>query len=329
MSSGIDQRLEDRVSQHMSRDFAFLRVERTVGEAIREIRENPPPGRIIYFYVVDAERRLKGVVPTRALLLNSPEVPVAHIMVPNVIAIPESATVLEACEFFVLHRFLAFPVVDAERRMVGVVDVDLYTKELGEIEASERGDDLFQLIGVHLVEAQQLSSVAAFKHRFPWLLCNVVGGTIAALLSGVFQTELETLVALALFIPVVLSLAEGVSIQSVSLALQVLHGRRPTLQMLLTRLGRELRTGLLLGVASAGLVACVALVWKGNFSLGVCVLAGISGGVTFAAAFGLSLPNVLRLLNRDPQVASGPIALVGSDVVTLLIYFSVARLLLG
>ena len=326
--AALSAELNDVVTKHMSTQFARIESQRTVAEALDEVRAQTISGRIIYFYVVDGGGRLQGVVPTRSLLLSPPERPITEIMIRNVIAIPTTATVLEACEFFTLHRLLAFPVVDEERRIMGVVDVELYTDELDEIEQSERLDDLFQLIGVHLVEAQQGSAVTSFKLRFPWLLCNIGGGVLAAFLSGMFQAELERAVALALFIPVVLSLAEGVSIQSVSLALQVLHGTRPTWRSMALRLKREMGTGLLLGLVSSTIVALVAWAWIGEPRVALCILVGIAGGVSSAAVVGLALPNLLRLLNRDPQVAAGPVALVSSDVVTLLIYFNLARLLI-
>ena len=104
--------LSDPIAQHMRTDLARLRVDSTVGEALGELRQSPPPARIVYFYVVDDDGRLKGVMPARALLLSPPETRIAEIMLKSVIALPADATVLDACEFFVLHRFLAFPVVD-------------------------------------------------------------------------------------------------------------------------------------------------------------------------------------------------------------------------
>ncbi|HXG11972.1 MAG TPA: magnesium transporter [Gemmataceae bacterium] len=321
--------LEEPVTRHMRRDFVRLHVKQTIGEALASIRQNPPKERVIYFYVVDDDDRLQGVVPTRRLLLNPPETLVADVMVREVISIPMRATVLEACEFFTLYRLLAFPVVDEDRHVVGVVDVELYTTELSELDRSERNDYLFQLIGVHLAEAQLASPVASFRSRFPWLLCNIAGGVLAAFLSGVFEKELQKAVALALFIPVVLALAESVSIQSVSLSLQLLFGQQPTLKTLLPKLRKELLVGLLLGLASGTLVGLVAILWLGQFQVMLCVLGGIAGGVTGAAVIGVAMPNVLRILQRDPQVAAGPIALASTDMVTLLIYFNLARWLLG
>lgn len=313
----------------MRTDFARLAPDQTVGEAIRAARATPPEGRIIYFYVLDGEDRLVGVVPTRRLLLSDDTVRIREIMVQRVVAIPASATVLDACEFFLLHRLLAFPVVDPERGMLGVVDVDLYTDELADLDRREDLDDLFQLIGVNYQASQSRSPVAAFAGRFPWLVANIAGGLVAAFLSGLFRDELERAVALAMFIPVVLALAESVSIQSVSIALQRLHGGRPTVAGLLRDLRTESATGFLLGGAAASAVTMVALAWLGQGPVMLALLGGITGGVTAAAVIGLAIPNVLRLLAREPQVAAGPIALAATDMVTLTVYLCLARWLLN
>ena len=149
--------LNDPVVQHMRTELARLRVDHTVGQALEAIRQSPPPVRIVYFYVVDGAGRLQGVIPTRALLLSPPETRIADIMLKSVIAIPTEATVLDACEFFVLHRFLAFPVVDAQRRLIGAIDVELYTDELRDL-GGGLSDDLFQLVGMHLTRARQLQN---------------------------------------------------------------------------------------------------------------------------------------------------------------------------
>lgn len=329
MPSAAASHLADPVTRHMRADFARLALDQTVGEAIAAARALPPEGRIIYFYVLDAAGRLAGVVPTRRLLLSPDATPIRDVMVTRVVTIPAAATVLDACEFFLLHKLLAFPVVDDERRMLGIVDVDLYTEELADVDRREDLDDLFQLIGVHFEDSHARSPVAAFKSRFPWLLANIAGGIMAAFLSGLFQAELEKAVALALFVPVVLALAESVAIQSVSIALQRLHGRPPSLGGILRAVRHESLTGMLLGAASAAAVALVALAWLGQRAVAAALLGGITGGVVCAAAIGVAMPNLLRLFAREPQVAAGPVALAATDMVTLVIYFSLARQLLG
>ena len=159
--------LNDPVSRHLHQDFAQILVSQTVGEALDGLRRHPPQGRILYLYVVDDQGRLAGVVPTRRLLLAAPEQAVAEIMVRQVVALPARMTVLEACEFFIQHRFLAFPVVDEGRRLIGVVDVELYTDEVTELEGGRGRDDLFQLLGVHAKGARDGSPRGAFLRRFP------------------------------------------------------------------------------------------------------------------------------------------------------------------
>jgi magnesium transporter len=317
--------LNDPVALHMRKDFARVQAEQTVAEALEEIRRKAPEGRIVYFYVVDRENRLRGVLPTRRLLLNPPETPVSQIMVREVVALPESATVLEACDFFILHRLLAFPVVDPDDRIVGVIDVELYTEELGELERHEHLDDLFQLIGIRMSESQPASLLRAFRHRFPWLLCNIAGGILMAMLVGLFEAELKRMLALALFMPVVLALSESVSVQSVSLTLQFLRGRPPTLRSLAGRIRSEVSRALLLGLASGAVVAFLAQTFWNQTELTVCLLFGIGAGVTAAAGLGVLLPSLLRLMRRDPHVAAGPVVLASSDLLTLLIYFSLAK----
>jgi len=173
--------LNEPVTMHMRHDVAKLLVGETVGTSLEAMRQNPPAGRIVYFYVVDDDGRLVGVVPTRRLLLSPLDKRISEVMMRHVVALPSDATVLDACEFFTLHRLLAFPVVDGGRRLLGVIDVELYTDELSEI--GEPDDSLFQLIGVHVVNARQTSPLAAFRSRFPWLLCNIGGGILAAWIS--------------------------------------------------------------------------------------------------------------------------------------------------
>jgi magnesium transporter len=325
MTDAVRSILNDPVSSHMRTDPTRLKVGQTVGGALDFVRKYPTAGRVVYFYVVDDEDRLKGVVPTRRLLLSEPDTPVESLMVKQVVAIPHTATVLDACEFFTFHKLLAFPVVDADKRVIGLVDVDLYTEELSDLDRREGNDDLFQLIGVHLTEAEQKNVGTQFRRRFPWLLANVGGGLMAAALSYIYE-DVATLAVMTPFIPIVLALGESVSIQSVSLALLTLRGKHPTWAMLWHKVGREAVVGLLLGAGCGLLVGLIALVWMGNFAVGVALFGAIAGGMTGAAAVGLAMPLVLRMLSRDPQVASGPIALAVADMISLMIYFNLGRL---
>jgi magnesium transporter len=321
-------RWHEPISRHLRHDFARLFPGQTVGDALTYLREHPPQGRIIYFYVVDVDGRLQGVVPTRRLLLSRPETIIDDLMVRQVVTLPAAATVLEACEFFIQYRLLAFPVVDRRGQLLGVVDMELYTDEVTNLGEAVLRDDLFQTIGVHSTDGRPGSPLSAFRRRFPWLGCNLAAGILAAFLSGVYEQELTRVVALAFFIPVVLNLAESVSSQSVSLSLQALRGQLPTWRSVFPQVRDELLTGLLLGLGSGAAVALVALAWLGQGKVALCLLGGITGGVTGSAVFGLAMPIVLRLLRLEPRVAAGPVALAAADVVTILLYLNLARWLL-
>jgi magnesium transporter len=304
-------------------------VDDTAGEALGHLQGSSLEGRIIYFYVVDGEGRLKGVLPTRRLLLNPPDTPVRSIMEPHVVTLPDTSTLLDACEFFILHRLLALPVVDAGGRLLGVVDVELYTDEISDLARRHESDEVFQLIGVRLAQMRQAGTLGAYRMRFPWLLCNIGGGLACALLAGLFENVLDQVIVLALFIPIVLAMAESVSIQSLTLALQVQDGEKPSWRQALAAIRREAVIGLLLGVSCGGLVALVAWIWHGQALVAFCLAGSILLSIATAALIGMCLPTALRALQRDPKVASGPLALAMTDVLTLFYYLGLAALLLS
>src|SRR3984893_17661470 len=131
--------LNSPIVDHARKDFPLLDAGMTVADALDRIRREGIGERVIYFFATDTEQRLVGVLPTRRLLTAPLETRLEEIMVRKVVAIPASATVLEACEFFVLYKFFAFPVVDRARHVVGVVDVSLFAEEM--MEAGEREDE--------------------------------------------------------------------------------------------------------------------------------------------------------------------------------------------
>src|SRR5437763_2211413 len=145
-----------RVVEHARKDFPLLDADMIVAEALDRIRREGVGERVIYFCAVDADKRLVGVLPTRRLLTAPLDSPLRDIMVRRVVAIPATATVLDGCEFFVLYKFFAFPVIDEQRRVVGVVDVSLFAEEiLGEREeqshpAAPVREDVFEALGFHL-----------------------------------------------------------------------------------------------------------------------------------------------------------------------------------
>lgn len=315
--------LAQPVQYQLRTDFVRVRADRTVEDALAEVRRDRVGGRIVYFYVLDDKDRLVGVVPTRRLLLSEPTRPIRDVMISEVVTVPLSATVRDACELFLQHRFLAMPVVDDAGHMAGVLDIELYTNEVGDLHRHTEAEDLFQLIGVRLASVEAAGPWGAFRSRFPWLLCNVGGGLACAAVSGVFSDVLAKVVALAFFVPIVLALAESVSIQSLTLALQAQHGKRTRLRDLLGGVIRETPLGVLLGVGCALTVGIIVLPWQGA-AVAACLAGSITATVTLASLIGRTVPTLLHLFERDPRVASGPIALATTDILTLTIYLGSA-----
>src|ERR1700736_1165371 len=161
------------VVEHARKDFPLLGADMTIAEALERIRREGIGERVIYFFAVDSDKRLVGVLPTRRLLTAAPESRLRDIMVRRVVAIPATATILDACEFFVLYKFFAFPVVDEKRRVVGVVDVSLFAEEmLGERDeqakpaaATPVRDDVFEALGFRLEQIRGASPWRAFRFR--------------------------------------------------------------------------------------------------------------------------------------------------------------------
>ena len=297
----------------------------TIHTALERARQLPSSQIILYCYVVDADERLVGVVPIRRLLTTAAEARIDSIMIHEVEAIPSWATVLVAAEYFVNRRFLAFPVVEPGGRLVGVVDVSLFTDDVLVL-ARQSFDGIFQLIGVHATEG--LTAWSSFKDRFPWLLCNVVGGLLCAILAGYYEGLLEHLVVLALFIPVVLTLAEAVSIQSLTLTLQNLTDAPINWMAVARGVGQELVTAVMLGLGCGSLVGLAAFVWKGDGGVGFVLVLAITLAMVMACLLGVLGPTLLRAVKADPKIAAGPIVLALTDLATLLFYFNLAGILL-
>jgi len=321
--------LEEKAVAHAREDFVQIPAKETVDEALNYVREHKPTGRILYLYVIDEQERLVGVLPTRRLLLSSPDTQVSDIMVKTLVTLPAEATLLDACEQFILHRFLALPIVDDAGRMLGVVDVELYTNEISDLVRQEESQDIFQLIGVRLASVQKAAQWTVFANRFPWLLCNVFGGLACAVLAAQFEGILNQVIVLSLFIPVVLAVSESVSIQTLSLVLQSHHGNRFEWKESLEAFAREIPQGLMLGAACGGLVGMVVLVWKQMGLVALTVFLSMLLAVTTAATLGLLVPTVLHTVQRDPKVASGPIVLAMTDLAALFYYLGLATWLLG
>lgn len=317
------------VRDYATQDFVQLPETMRVDEALKLIRDHRPTGHaLIYFYVVDAASRLIGVLQTRGLLTAQPDERLAEIMIPRVIAIPETATVLDACEFFVLHKFLAFPVIDRERRITGVVDINLFNEEVFGIAKSERGDGLFQAIGFHISQARHASPLQVFRFRFPWLLVTIGAGTVCAFLARAHEKTLANTLVVAFFLTLVLALSESVAVQSLALVLETLRMKKITPGWFLGACKREALTALPLAAAAALIVLAVVWILGGALWPAAVISGSLALAVGAACLLGISIPTLLHVAKLDLSIAAGPITLAGTDIVTLLLYLGLTSALL-
>ena len=303
-----------------------LQPELTIADALERIRRLGDASSINYLYVVDDEQKLVGVVPVRRVVTAQPEQLVRDVMLDHVVAIPDWATVLIASEYFATRRLLAFPVVNGKGQLLGVVDVSLFTDEVIDL-AKQTYDDIFQLIGIH--GTAQRSTWMAFRDRFPWLLCNIAGGLIAAFIASRYEHLLQQVVVLALFIPIVLALAESVSMQALTLTMQNLPEGPVVWRRLGAAIWKEFLTASLIGLACGAVVAAVVLGWRGERLVASTILIAIMLSMIIACLLGVTVPAVLRAAKADPKIAAGPVVLASADVATLLLYFGLGTRFLG
>jgi len=196
--------LDEPILNYLHASYSSIMASDSVGETLLHLRQREIPEGVSYFYVLEDGDKLVGVVPTRRLLTAPLDRAIRDIMIARVVALPSTAKVVDACELFLLTKYLALPVVDSERRLMGLIDIGLFTDTM--IQAAEKGeaDNIFQLIGVHIARGREGSPWAGFRDRFPWLACNITGGIVCALIAGLYEDFLEARVVIALFIPVVL-----------------------------------------------------------------------------------------------------------------------------
>jgi magnesium transporter len=310
------------------KDFATLSEGLSVQQALDEIRSHGIGEKIVYFYVLDGQNSLVGVVPTRRLLTAPLGQRLSEVMIKRVVTIPQNATILDACEFFVIHKFLAFPVVDQKRHIVGVVDVNVFTDEVFDMTERERTEEVFELIGFQASQVRDASPFRAFRFRFMWLLATITGGTICALLASAYEATLAKGLILAFFLTLVLGLGESVSSQSMTVTIQALRSTHATLKWYLRALGREVVTALLLGLACGLTVGLIVWFWHWAGLAAIAIGASITLVILVACLLGLSIPTLLHSLKLDLKIAAGPVTLAMADIFTILIYLSLATILL-
>lgn len=317
------------VGAHLRQDCLSLPSQTTIREALDRVRskDGESEGRS-YLYVTDSDRRLVGVLPVRRLLTAPLDARVSDHMIGEVAALRPENTLLEAAELFADRRLLALPVVDASRGLLGVVDLSVMSKRAAQLAGRGRLDEVFEVIGLRAAQVREAPPWRAFGFRFPWLLLTITSGTLCAALASGFATTLEHSLVLAFFLPLILCLGESVSVQAMTVAIQVLRRSRPTQRWYLAALQREVATAVLLGGSCGSMVGLIVWLWWGEAWAACSIAASIVLALVAACVTGMTVPTLLHAFRLDPKIAAGPVTLALVDIFTLLSYFGVAWSLL-
>ncbi len=322
----------------MTTEFVSVPENQTVEEALAAVRAIARGGRreaMGTIYAVDARGQLRGVLSLRELLAAPEGARIADVAWTEVVTVLATADREQVAQLTSNYDLVAVPVVDADRRLLGVVTVD----DVIDVIQEEQTEDVQKFGGLEALEEPYLDSSLwdLIKKRSPWLLVLFVGQMFTAAAMGYFQSEIDAATVLALFVPLVISSGGNSGSQATSLIIRALALQELGARDWFRVMGRELVLGLVLGgmLGVVGLLRVLAWQWMGLYPFGehYVLLAStvgttVLGVVLFGTLTGAMLPFALKRLGFDPASASAPLVATLVDVTGVVLYFTVALLLL-
>ncbi|WP_171442733.1 magnesium transporter [Myxococcus xanthus] len=327
---------EDDAGGLMNPRFARVRPDMSIDEAISYLRKQARERveTVYYAYVLDAEQHLLGVLSLRQLFQTASDKRVADVMQRDVITVSEDTDQEAVSRLFTEHGFMALPVLDAQQRMKGIVTVD----DIVDVVQEEATEDIQKAGGMEALEAPYFETgfFGMLKKRIGWLLVLFLGQMLTATAMSSFEDEIATAVVLSLFVPLIISSGGNSGSQASTLIIRSLALGEMRLRDWWRVARRELLSGLVLGVVLGVVGLARILIWNSisgvygehALVLGITVALSVLGVVTFGTLAGSMLPLVLRKFGFDPASASAPFVATLVDVSGVLIYFTVASLLL-
>jgi magnesium transporter len=326
---------EDDAGGLMNPRFARIRSEMTVGEAIRYLRKQSAQVETIYYaYVLDAEQRLRGVVSFRQLFLAPEEASVQDVMRRDLVTVPEHMDQELIARLFQQHNLLALPVVDAAGKMVGIITFD----DIADAIREEATEDMQKIGAVAALEAPYLTIAfrRLLKKRAGWLSVLFLGEMLTATAMAHFEQEIAAAVVLALFVPLIISSGGNSGSQATTLVIRAMALGEVRLRDWWRVLRREVGAGAGLGAILGAIGLLRILVWQAvggvygvhYLRIGATVALSLVGVVLWGSMAGSMLPFLLRRAGFDPASASAPLVATLVDVTGLVIYFTIASVLL-
>lgn len=310
----------------MTTEVLSLPAEASVEEAETLIKEKAREYETIYYlYVTDMEGKLIGVISMRELLLAPPSKSLREIMIPEVISVDVNMEQEQVANLVADYDLPVVPVVDDQKRLVGLVTVD----DVVEVLEEEIVEDMGKIVGTkgevdNLIDAP---SSKVLKNRLPWLLVALIGdGVIASLVLRSFEETITSVIALSLFVPVIMTMGGNLGLQTSTIFIRGLAINE--IKNKTTYLLRELQVGALMALISS---VCVGIFssWVINEPLiGIVVGVAMLNAMILASLLGIILPTLFERLGVDPAVASGPFMTTTLDITGLTVYFALATFLL-
>jgi magnesium transporter len=311
----------------MTPEYIALKDNYTVAQALERIRTLAPITEIVYYlYVTDAERRLTGILSLRDLVTAQPAQTIGEIMTRDVISVNTSDDQEEVARLIQRYDFLAVPVVDREKRLVGVITVD----DVIDILEEETTKDIYALGGVQSGGDNyfQTNLLTVARKRVVWLFVLLITNTVTGTIIKSQEDILSKVVTLAAFIPLLTGTGGNVGAQSSTVVIRGLNTEEVYALGPVQVIWRELLAGALLGTM-LGLIATIwAYFLQGNLAVALAVGISLIAIAVLASVAGSSLPFLFRALKLDPALMSAPFITTAVDVLGVLIYFYLARLIL-
>ncbi len=318
---------EDSAGILMYTDVFTLHEETKAREAINALQDQEDAEMVFYLYTLDDEGRLTGVISLRDLVTTPGETMLKDIMSKQIHVVRPETDQEEVARIVSQYNFLAVPVVDSEDRLLGIVTVD----DVVDIIREEATEDFLQMVGAGQDREILLkSSWENARMRLPWLFASWVGGILAAFIIGVFDNVLQSTIALAAFIPVIMGMGGNIGTQSSTIIVRGLATGRVSIENSIKILFKEIRVGLMLGILYGLLLGVFAIFKFLDVSpmLGIVVGTSICISMIIAATIGSLVPLVLNRFEIDPAVATGPFVTTSIDILGVACYFLIAIYLL-
>ena len=315
---------EGSTGRVMTPEFIDLKAEATASEAIQSLRRQARSKETIYTcFVVDKARHLLGVISLEDLILGDPQARVESLMNDDPICVVTTTDREAAAQILSRYDLYALPVVDRERRLVGIVTVD----DVLDIVEEEATEDFHRMAGIEPAEEGYMETglFTLARKRFTWLLVCIVTQILTSTILEGYSQALESAIALAFFIPLIIDTGGNAGTQSATLFIRSLTLGDIKSKDLPRVFLRETITGLLLGGAM-GLLAMGRILFLGTgWSVAMTVAVALVAVVLLGNLAGILLPLAARALKVDPAIMSGPFITTVVDVVGLVVYFEVAR----